>query len=370
MPRTACCHPRGWISARRPGVPPRVLAVLSMLVGICCVAAPAAAQSRSPASPATASRPAPATEAAKPVSVTIPAVFNKPAPESLDDLRAMEQHVQKLSPRLQACTVGVSIGRAQGSGVVVTPDGYVLTAAHVIGRPGRACTVIFPDGSRKQAETLGTDSMVDAGLIRITDPAPSGGWPHAPMAPALSVEPGNWCLATGHPGGLIDDRPPVVRLGRVIFSSKRVLQSDCELVGGDSGGPLFDVRGRVIAINSRIQDETSANFHVPVDAYHAEWERLVAGEAFRSHSGALLGVSGKPVEDGIEVTRVFPGEPAEAGGLLVGDVIVTLESRKVSTLAALTELVGQKAPGSQVRIEVLRDGKPMTLRVRLGMRWD
>ncbi len=303
-------------------------------------------------------------------AVEIPVAFTKAAPDGLDDLRAMEAHVQRLTPRVQACTVGVLVGRAQGSGVVISADGYVLTAAHVIGRPGRSCLVIFPDGRRRRAETLGSDSMVDAGLIRIVEEAPPEGWPHAPMAPADATQPGDWCLATGHPGGYDEERPPVVRLGRVIFVNKRVLQSDCELVGGDSGGPLFDMRGRVIAINSRIQDDTSANYHVPVAAYHAHWERLKAGEAFRSHSGALLGVSGKSIPEGIEITRVFPGEPAESAGLLVGDVIVTFDSRKVTTLERLTELVGEKEPGSFARLEILRNGEPMTLKVRLGMRWD
>lgn len=308
---------------------------------------------------------APAAEA-----IEVPVAFTKAAPDGLDDLRAMEAHVRSISRRLQDCTVSVLIGRAQGSGVIVTRDGFVLTAAHVIGQPGRSCTLVFPDGRRRRGETLGVDNTVDAGLIKITADAPEEGWPFAEMAPTGATQPGDWCLATGHPGGFESDRPPVVRLGRVIFVNKRVLQSDCELVGGDSGGPLFDMRGRVIAINSRIQDDTSANYHVPISSYHANWERLKAGETFRSHSGALLGVSGKTRAEGIEITRVFPGEPAEAGGLQVGDILVSFESRKVTTLDRLTEMVGEKEPGSTVRIEILRKGQPMTLRVRLGMRWD
>jgi serine protease Do len=302
--------------------------------------------------------------------LTVPPAFDKAAPEGLTDLKSMEQHVRMLSDKLKACTVSVQIGPSQGSGVIVTGDGYILTCAHVIGRPGRRVSVIFPDGTRKRGETLGANEVVDAGMIRITDSAPNEGWPHADMAEHGSIEPGDWCLAIGHPGGFRDDRPPVVRLGRVVLSTTRFLQSDCELVGGDSGGPLFDMEGRVIAINSRIQEDPTANYHVPVVAYLGGWDRLVQGEVFNSHSGALLGVSGKPVAAGVEITRVFPGEPAEVAGLLVGDVIVTFKSRKVPTLERLTELVGEENPGALVSLEILRDGKPMEITVRLGMRWD
>lgn len=302
--------------------------------------------------------------------LTIPAAFDKATPTSLQDLEVMQSHVQLISDKLKECTVGIQLGGAQGSGVIVSSDGYILTAAHVIGRSGRRCRVIFPDGTQKQGETLGANRTLDAGMIRITSPAPPGGWPYSRMADHDSIKIGDWCLATGHPGGFRDDRLPVVRLGRVIFLSKRVLQSDCELVGGDSGGPLFDMRGQVIAVNSRIQDDTSANYHVPIIAYREGWDRMQQGETFNSHSGALLGVSGKATEEGVEVTKLFDGEPAEAAGLRVGDVIVTFQSQRVDSLQRLTELVGEENPGDRVSMEILRDGKPKTINVRLGIRWD
>ncbi|MEZ6066156.1 MAG: trypsin-like peptidase domain-containing protein [Planctomycetaceae bacterium] len=301
--------------------------------------------------------------------LTVPEAFKKSAPSELADLLTMEQHVQQLSRKVVPCTVSIQVGRAQGSGVIVSPDGYVLTAAHVIGQPGRRCTIIFPDGTRKSGETLGVDTMIDAGLVKLNEQR-TGGWPYAAMAESDPVEVGAWCIATGHPGGFNVDRQPVVRLGRVIFTSKRVLQSDCELVGGDSGGPLFDMRGRVIAVNSRIQDSTSANYHVPVRAYRDEWTRLAGGKEFASHSEPLLGVAGTAVTDGLKITRVYPGEAADFAGLLEGDILVTFQSKPVPSQSRLSEMVGQEEPGSSVRIEVLRDGEPMVLRVRLGMRWE
>ena len=159
-----------------------------------------------------------------------------------------------------------------------------------------------------------------------------------------------------------------MRLGRVIYVSPRVLQTDCELVGGDSGGPLFDMQGEVIGINSRIQESTNSNFHVPASVYLDDWKRLAAGEIFDSHSGAFLGVSGETVEEGLEITRVWPGGGAEAAGFQVGDVIVRFEARKIDTIDTLKELVGRLPPGESAKVEILREGKSMTLTVRLRSR--
>src|SRR5205807_4246056 len=92
----------------------------------------------------------------------------------------------------------------------------------------------------------------------------------------------DWCVVTGHPGGFRPGRSPVVRVGRILelnlTSPRAYLRTDCTLVGGDSGGPLFDMHGRVIGIHSRIGGSITANLHVPVDTYRETWDRLVKGE--------------------------------------------------------------------------------------------
>jgi serine protease Do len=328
----------------------------------------AAGQEQAPPAEPAAEAAASATAAVVP-EVPVPEAFSKDAPTDLEDLRAMETHVRMLVQKLRECTVSVQIGSSQGSGVIVTADGYVLTAAHVIGRPGRECRVVLNDGTRIRGITRGSNSTIDAGLIQIDDDRYDGNeWPHAPMAPLSSIDPGDWCLALGHPGGFDRRRGSVTRLGRVIYVSRRVLQSDCELVGGDSGGPLFDMQGQVIGINSRIQESTNANYHVPISAYHDSWDRLAAGEAFATHSGAFLGVSGEQVGGGLRVTRVFEGGAAERAGVHVGDVIVTFESRKIDSLDTLRDIVGRIPPGESANLEILRNGRPMTLTVRLRIR--
>jgi serine protease Do len=164
----------------------------------------------------------------------------------------------------------------------------------------------------------------------------------------------------------------VVRLGRVIAARQRFIQTDCELVGGDSGGPLFDMSGRVIGVHSRIGESVNYNFHVPISVYRTDWERLRSGEDFRGHSGALLGLSGTPNPNGrgLRIDRVYAGEPEQQAGLRVGDILMLFESREVKTLNQLIDLVGEQLPGRTVTVEILRNGQPMRIRVELGMRWD
>lgn len=308
----------------------------------------------------------PATEAVR-IEADLPPAFSKQAPEGLDDLRAIEEHVASLIEKLKRCTVGVRIGRAQGSGVIVSDDGYVLSAAHVSGTPGQRVEFILHDGRKVSGKSLGRNQTLDAGLMKIDRDSES--WPHTEMA-AGTPRSGDWSLVTGHPGGYQEGRAPVFRLGRVVFANKRVLQTDCELVGGDSGGPLFDMHGKVIGINSRIGQNTNLNFHVPIGAFTDDWERLVAAETFNSHSGALVGITGKPHELGLEITKVYPGEPAHEAGVKSGDILVTFDRRKVKSMERLIEIVGQLQPGRRVRIGVLRGTETLEITVRLGQRED
>src|SRR4030095_1140333 len=102
----------------------------------------------------------------------------------------------------------------------------------------------------------------------------------AEMGASDAVKYRQWCLATGHPGGYQEDRQAVLRLGRVSDNESGAIVTDCTLVGGDSGGPLFDLDGRVIGINSRIGQNLAANMHVPVNTYRSSWERMAKGEAW------------------------------------------------------------------------------------------
>lgn len=305
-----------------------------------------------------------------PVSVaSVPEAFSHPAPANVNELRDMQTHLTSLIPRLMECTVNLQIGAAQGSGVLVSADGYILTAAHVSGAPGARVSITMPDGNRYRGRSLGRNKMLDASLVKLDSDRTD--WPYCEMAEEVA-EPGDWCIVVAHPGGYQEDRGLVVRVGRVILENRWMIQSDCELVGGDSGGPLFGVDGKVIGVNTRIGESTDLNFHVPIQAYTRDWDRLVASEDFQTHSGAYLGVSGVVKQDspGMKVTKVFPGDPADRAGLQEGDILLTFQSRKITSMQQLVDLVGAEMPGKSVKLGVLRGDETIDLKLRLGMRWD
>ncbi|QDV67962.1 Putative serine protease HhoB precursor [Rosistilla carotiformis] len=190
----------------------------------------------------------------------------------IDDFRELETVLQPVARKAIAATVGVRLGDAYASGVIVSRDGFVLTAAHVSGAPGRSVRLTLSDGRTVKGTTLGQNTDVDGALIKIDG---SGPWPFLPMAdPSVVTRPGDWCLATGHPGGYDRNRPAPLRLGRVISVNGYRLRSDCPIEPGDSGGPLVDLRGYVIGVHSRIYDDATGNLHVPIVTYQRTWDRL------------------------------------------------------------------------------------------------
>ncbi len=203
-----------------------------------------------------------------------------PSPKDLAELRSIQEQVEKVVPKIVSCTVGVQIGHTRGSGVIVSEDGLVLTAGHMVGKSGQKVLFFLPDGKKAKGTTLGAYKTSDAGLVKIEDKEK---WPFAERGSSADLKPGTWCIAVGHPLGFQEKRPPVVRIGRVLRSAGTVIQTDCSLVGGDSGGPLFDLDGKVIGVNSRIGSSMQHNFHVPVDIFNDNWERLVKGDVWESN---------------------------------------------------------------------------------------
>jgi serine protease Do len=309
--------------------------------------------------------PCPAAEDPKDDEVDLERIFAGDEPESIVDLKAMEQQQQKLAKQVIACTVGVVVGPAHGSGVIVSEDGYVLTAAHVAGKPDRPATINLPDGRTAQAKTLGVYRTMDAGLLKITDEGP---WPHAEMGDSGGIKEGAWCAVTGHPGGFEETRDPVFRIGRVLLKDKYAITTDCTLVGGDSGGPLFDMSGKVIGINSRIGRYLTANMHVPVATYRETWNRLVSGEAW-GHlpgTGPYIGVEGDMDSDAAKIARVEPGKAAEAAGVKPGDVIVEFAGKPVTDFASLQTHVSDSQPGDKVKLKIRRGQETVELELVVG----
>jgi serine protease Do len=201
-------------------------------------------------------------------------------PANQDALRTLQARIQSAALRVMPAVVAVAEASAQSgtekrrdstryaSGVIVTADGLIVSQAHVTHmlpgwdglsppacrRPGERTTVILNDGRKIEAELLGADLAYDLSLLRILEPGP---YPHVPIDDSASVELGDWVLKLGHPTGYRRDRPPVVRVGRVLFQNSDVFVTDCLVTGGDSGGPFFDVDGRLVGIvnNSAVPEQ-------------------------------------------------------------------------------------------------------------------
>lgn len=285
-------------------------------------------------------------------------VLQGEAPHSLAELRALEHQQQVVSQRVAKCTVNVQIGYAQGSGVVITTDGYVLTAAHVAMRPGQQALLTLSDGRQVHGTTLGMNRHVDAGLIKIDDTAPSEGWPAATLGSSSSVVPGTWCVAVGHPGGYDSDRGAVIRIGRVLIKRETSLVTDCALIGGDSGGPLFDLTGHLIGVHSRIGNDITDNLHVPIDHYGEHWNRLKKGELWGHLPGfrPRIGVQGRKLDSRAVVDAVGKDSAAADAGILPGDVIMNFGDVTIADFESLKAAVADTMPGEHVQVVLERDG--------------
>ena len=285
---------------------------------------------------------------------------------SLAELKALESQVRKVVEQVRPAVVRVS----GGSGVVVDAEGLIMSVAHVGNRAGRQVTVAFPDGRKAKAVTLGNDASGDAGLMKITDPGP---WPFAEVAPSADVKLGQWCVALSYPVSFGRGHQPMVRLGRVHHNCPLHLFTDCTIMGGDSGGPLFDLQGRVIAISSRCERSTLMNVHVAADRFRENWDRLLQGEDLdpkqddrRGERVAFLGVSPDAEAGVARVGSVIPGSPADKAGLQAGDLLLRVGDREVREYTDVPPLIRARKPGDKLELQVRRGEQDLKLKVTLG----
>ena len=297
-------------------------------------------------------------------------------PKGKLELIALQNQQAKVAEKINAVTVNLQHGSTQGSGVIITGDGYILTAAHVAGRPKQRINIILQDGTRIEGETMGVNRNMDAGLVVITNPTRDSKldpWPHATIGISSDLKKGQWCLATGHPGGWTPDRPAVVRVGRLLKFLPSTLITDCALIGGDSGGPLFNLNGELIGIHSRIGVDVDDNMHVPVDVFAESWDRLVKNEAWGTLPGfkPAIGVRGATDPASIDMCKIAlvdAGGPADKAGIRAGDIILKFDSLTVQNFDNLKEAVDSVTPGEQVVVELQRDGLKKSLRLVVGVR--
>lgn len=305
-------------------------------------------------------------------------VFYGREPSSLQELKALELQQSKVAKAIERVTVNVQQGSAQGSGVIITADGYVLTAAHVAGGKDREAWVILNDGTRLKARTLGMNRDKDAGLLKIED-SRFGPWPHATIGRSSDLRVGQWCIASGHPGGWKPERGAVIRVGRVLRISKsrsekdaHTLFTDCALIGGDSGGPLFTLEGKLIGIHSRIGTDVEDNMHVPIDVFNTSWDRMVNREVWGMLPGyqPVIGVGGTQGDERALISSVAPNGPAHKAGLEVGDLILACDGVAIKSFTELRERVEESMPGDVIVLKVQRLEQTLQIPVTVGVRED
>jgi serine protease Do len=268
--------------------------------------------------------------------------------------------------------------RASGSGVIVDPDGYILTNNHVI-ENAQEITVRLSDSRKFTARLVGRDPKTDVAVLKVD--APGGGLPVAELGDSDRLRVGQWAIAIGNPFGL--DRTVTVgiisatartRVGVATYES--FIQTDASINPGNSGGPLLNLDGQVIGINTAIvATGQGIGFSIPVNMAKEVMRQLITqgrvvrgwlGIVIQDLSDELASSFGVKEREGVLVTDVMKGGPAETAGLKPGDVITELGGVKITEVPDLQKRVAAVAPGQPVSLTVVRDRKAMPLSVKLG----
>ena len=206
-------------------------------------------------------------------------------------------------------------------------------------------------------------------MIKITD---EGKYPFVPLAKAGDIEIGEWCLALGFPGGYDRERGAVARIGRLIGTSLSTVRTDCKLLGGDSGGPLFNLDGELIGIHSRISDSPDENYHAPISAFHRGWQDLQEKQVIQfwdERRGGFLGdLDCAPLEDdaGLLIRSLNAESPAADAGLRLGDIITHIDGQKIIDTLEYDTAIESRFPGTSVAVRYRRGPQSSLVNVVLG----
>ena len=266
------------------------------------------------------------------------------------------------------------LAQGGGSGVVIAPDGYLLTSAHVVDGTGTDVRASFPDGRILDAEVVGSDSLSDLAVIRTV----GDGLPAAELGDAGELRVGQLVVAIGNPLGFTGSVTAgvVSALGRSLPTEARgrlvenVIQTDAALNPGNSGGALADGAGRVVGINTAVAG-VGLGLAVPIDAatLRIVSSLLSDGRVRR----AYLGIAGGPRplpprlarslgrEAAVEVVEVVDGSPAARAGIRPEDLIVEVDGQPIADVSTLQRLMGPERIGAPLPVRVIRAGRDLEL---------
>ncbi|THF64538.1 DegQ family serine endoprotease [Pseudothauera nasutitermitis] len=274
---------------------------------------------------------------------------------------------------------GPRISRGIGSGFIVSADGYVLTNAHVVGEGESEVTVRLIDKREFRAKVVGTDARTDIALLKIDATA----LPAVRIGNAENARVGEWVVAMGSPFGFDN----TVTAGIISAKARRLpdenyvpfIQTDVAINPGNSGGPLFNLAGEVVGINSQIYSRSGGfmgiSFAIPIDVAmnikdqlieHGRVQRGRLGVTIQGLDTELAQSFGLDKARGALVSNVEPGSPAEQAGIRTGDVVLGVDGAEVQDSADLPRIIGEKRPGTRVRLQLWRDGRTRDVTAVLG----
>jgi serine protease Do len=283
-------------------------------------------------------------------------------------------------PQLQ--TPKKYIEEGQGSGFIISKDGYILTNNHVVGDVDKI-TVELQDGRRfTNAKVIGSDAGTEVALIKIE----GNDFPVLPMGNSKNMEIGDWVIAIGNPFGLSETVTVgvVSAVGRSnvgIATYEDFIQTDAAINPGNSGGPLINLDGQAIGINTAIYSESGGymgiGFAIPIDMARSIEEQLktngkvirgylgLAGQDITSDMAELLGLKS---DKGIIITTVIKASPSDKAGLMSRDIILEMDGKKVESYDVFRNDIANMKPDTKVNLTISRDGKTQNITVTLGER--
>ncbi len=311
---------------------------------------------------------------------------------SVADSDTAVEAVQRVGPAVVTVINYARQGRGSGSGVIFSEDGYILTNNHVV-EGARELAVVFADNSRREAELIGTDPLNDIAVIRVEGELPGV----AVIGDSAALQPGETVLAIGSPLGNFRNSVTagvVSALNRSVGTMEGLIQTDAAINSGNSGGPLINLRGEVVGINTLVVRSDigfgstapieGLGFAVPSSIFRSVADQLIAngevrypflGVSYLVIDGELAAELDLPVQNGALVQRsmngqpaVVPGSAADRAGIREGDIIVAVNGTRIDYNTSLRQLLLRHSPGDTVQITILRDGAEQTLEVTLGER--
>lgn len=360
-----------------------ILCIGALLVGVLTASSPAATDTADPieylehAFRDAYGRVAPAVVLvrARPGAGALPA-FHPPIPEQFrpprDDL---EEHPRRRGPDRGD---GFDV---IGSGTLVDESGYILSNYHVIA-DSDSIRVTLSDQRSFPAQVVGFDSLIDIAVLKIEA---TNLPPPAELGDASALRIGDWVLAIGHPlgmgstltHGIVSALGREASILRAEYSIESFIQTNAVINRGNSGGPLLNLRGQVVGVNTAIATQTGwfigYGFAVPIDlAREAMADILEHGRVVRGYLGvemeSVYQSSGTGVPTGVSLTKILPSTPAERAGLLPGDVVLSVEDIRVDHPNQVQTAIYPRDPGEIVRLQVLRDSMKREVSVVLGER--